>query len=173
MGRGRPGHFWVGLLVMVPWALPGTVTAMNLITAFNDPWLPLYNTVFLLPLAYFVRFLPLWTRMAAAAVTRFDVRLLEAARTLGASPSVCFRRIVVPLMAPSLVAATALVFASCLGEFVATILLFTPSNLPIAVRINMEWRGSGVGSAFAYAVLLMIIVTATFGVSRRFASRTI
>jgi iron(III) transport system permease protein len=76
-------------------------------------------------------------------------------------------------MAPSLVAATALVFASCLGEFVATILLYTPSNLPIAIRINQEWRGSGVGSAFAYAVLLMIIVTATFAAARRFASRTI
>jgi hypothetical protein len=37
----------------------------------------------------------------------------------------------------------------------------------------MEWRGSGVGSAFAYSVLLMVIVTITFAVSRRFASRTI
>lgn len=173
MGRLRRGNLVVAFLVMIPWALPGTVTAMNLITAFNDRWLPLYNTVFILPLAYFIRFLPLWARMAAASVARFDATLIEAARTLGAPPAVCFRRIVVPLMAPSIVAATALVFASCLGEFVATILLYTPSNLPIAIRINQEWRGSGVGSAFAYAVLLMIIVTATFAASRRFASRTI
>ena len=62
---------------------------------------------------------------------------------------------------------------SVLGEFVATVLLYTPSNLPIAIRINMEWRGSGVGSAFAYAVFLMVIVSAVFAVSRRFASRTI
>jgi iron(III) transport system permease protein len=173
MGRNRRGHLLVAFLIMIPWALPGTVTAMNLITAFNDPWLPLYNTVLILPLAYFIRYIPLWARMATAAVTRFDATLIEAARTLGAAPMHCFRRIVVPLMAPSLVAATALVFASCLGEFVATILLYTPSNLPIAIRINQEWRGSGVGSAFAYAVLLMIIVTATFAAARRFASRTI
>ncbi len=173
MGRSRPGNLWIAFLIMIPWALPGTVTAMNLITAFNDRWLPLYNTILILPLAYFVRYIPMWARMAGAAVTRFDASLIEAARTLGASPAHCFWRVVLPIMAPSVVAATALVFASCLGEFVATILLYTPANLPIAIQINMEWRGSGVGSAFAYSVLLMLIVTATFAVSRRFASRTI
>lgn len=173
IGRARPGSRWVNLLVMAPWALPGTVMAMNLITAFNDRWLPLYNTIWILPLAYFVRFIPMWTRTAAASVAAFDTSLIEAARTLGAAPGHCFRRVIAPLMAPSLAAATALVFASCLGEFVATILLYTPSNLPIAIRINMEWRGSGVGSAFAYAVFLMVIVSATFALSRRFASRTI
>lgn len=162
----------MNLLILAPWALPGTVLAMNLIAAFNDRWLPLYNTIWVLPIAYFVRFIPLWTRMAAASVASFDASLIEAARTLGAAPAYCFRRVIAPLMAPSLAAATALVFASCLGEFVATILLYTPANLPIAIRINMEWRGSGVGSAFAYAVFLMIIVAATFALSRRFASRT-
>jgi len=172
IGRARPGSRWINLLVMAPWALPGTVMAMNLIVAFNDPWLPLYNTVWLLPIAYFVRFIPMWTRTAAAAVTTFDASLIEAARTLGASSAYCFRRVIAPLMAPSLASATALVFASSLGEFVATILLYTPSNLPIGIRINMEWRGSGVGSAFAYAVFLMIIVAGTFAFSRRVASRT-
>ncbi len=172
IGRARPGSRWINLLVMAPWALPGTVMAMNLITAFNDRWLPLYNTIWLLPIAYFVRFIPMWTRTAAAAVTAFDASLIEAARTLGATPYFCFRRVIVPLMTPSLAAATALVFASSLGEFVATILLYTPSNLPIAIRINMEWRGSGVGSAFAYAVFLMIIVAGTFSLSQRVASRT-
>ena len=173
IGRRRRGAAWVNVLVMIPWALPGTVVAMNLITAFNDPWLPLYNTILILPLGYFVRFIPLWTRIATASVAQFDASLIEAGQTLGGSPWFCFRQIIAPLMAPALVAATALVFASCLGEFVATILLYTPSNLPIAIRINMEWRGSGVGSAFAYGVFLMVMVTATFVLARRFASRTI
>lgn len=173
IGRRRKGGRLVNILVMIPWALPGTVVAMNLITAFNDAWLPLYSTVFILPLAYFVRFLPLWSRMATAAVEQFDPTLIEAGHTLGGSRWFCFSRIIVPLMAPSLIAATALVFASCLGEFVATILLYRPSNLPIAIQINNEWRGSGVGSAFAYSVFLMAIVTGTFVLARRFASRTI
>ena len=173
IGRNRIGGRWINVLVMLPWALPGTVVAMNLIASFNDSWIPLYNTIYILPLAYFVRFLPLLTRMATASVTQFDGTLIEAGQTLGASRGYCFRRIIVPLMLPSLVAATALVFASSLGEFVATILLYTPSNLPIAIQINQEWRGSGLGSAFAYSVLLMILVTVTFLVSRRIGSKTI
>ena len=158
---------------MIPWALPGTVVAMNLIAAFNDPWLPLYNTVLILPVAYFVRNIPLLTRMATAAISQFDASLMEAGRTLGASRMYCLRHIVLPLLAPALVAATALVFATCLGEFVASILLYSPANLPIAIQINMEWRGSGVGSAFAYSVFLMVLVTTTFLISRRLASRII
>ncbi|MCH8985812.1 MAG: ABC transporter permease subunit, partial [Acidobacteria bacterium] len=96
-----------------------------------------------------------------------------AGPTWGASRAYCVRYIVVPLMAPALVAATVLVFATSLGEFVASILLYTPSNLPIAIQINMEWRGSGVGSAFAYSVFLMLLVSATFLLARRFASRVL
>jgi iron(III) transport system permease protein len=173
IGRNRIGGRWINILVMLPWALPGTVVAMNLIASFNDDWIPLYNTIWILPLAYFIRFLPLLTRMATASVTQFDGTLIEAGQTLGASRAYCFRRIIIPLMAPSLVIATALVFTSSLGEFVATILLYTPANLPIAIQINQEWRGSGIGSAFAYSVLLMFLVTGIFLLSRRFGSKTI
>ena len=171
IGRQRIGGRMVNLLIMLPWALPGTVVAMNLIIAFNDPDLPksmqLYNTVALLPLAYFVRFIPLLTRMATASVSQFDGTLIEAGQTLGASRGYCFHRVIVPLLAPSLLAATALVFASCLGEFVATILLYTPSNLPIGIQIFQQWRGSGLGSAFAYSVFLMLLVTITLYATTR------
>lgn len=173
IGRGRPGGRWINLLVMIPWALPGTVTAINLIVAFNDPWLALYGTVWLLPLAYFVRGLPLFTRMAAAAVETFDAGLVEAGRTLGASPAYCFRRIVAPLLMPAIAAGAALAFATSLGEYVASILLYLPANLPIAVKIDHQWRGSGIGAAFAYSVFLMVLVGATFAAARRLASRAV
>jgi len=153
--------------VMIPWALPGTVIAINLIVAFNDPWLPLYNTVWMLPLAYFVRSIPILTRVAAAAIEPFDASLLEAAQTLGASRWRCLWSIAVPLLAPAMAAGLALVFATCLGEFVASILLYLPANLPISVKINMEWRTS-VGVAFAYSTLLMLLVAGAFALSRRF-----
>ncbi len=173
IGRRRPGGRAVNFLVMLPWALPGTVIAMNIIAAFNKPWLPVYNTVWALPLAYFVRSVPLLTRMTAAAVEPFDASLVEAGRTLGATRGYVLLHVIVPLLAPAVVAGTALTFALSLGEFVASILLYIPDNVPISVQINLEWRGSGVGSAFAYSVFLMLLVTATFLTARRFASRVI
>ena len=171
IARGRRGGRWVNALVMTPWALPGTVIAINLIVAFNDAWLPLVGTVWMLPLAYFVRNVPLMTRFCAAAIGPFDAALIEAGRSLGATPAYCFRRIVLPLAAPAIGAGLALVFATCLGEFVASVLLWVPANVPIAVQINSAWRGSGIGAAFAYSVLLMVLVGATYLVSRRFSSR--
>jgi iron(III) transport system permease protein len=172
IARRRPGGRWLNLLVMIPWALPGTVIAINLIVAFNDRWLPIYGTVWLLPLAYFVRGIPMLTRMTGAAFETFDATLIEAGRTLGARKQYCFWHIILPLVAPAVAAGAALVFATSLGEFVASILLYQPGNIPIAVKINMEWRAS-VGAAFAYSVLLMLMVAATFLMSRRFASRVL
>ncbi len=172
IGRRRAGAPALNLLVMLPWALPGTVIAINLIVAFNDRWMPLYNTVWMLPLAYFVRNVPLMTRMATAAIEPFDATLIEAARTLGATPAHAFRRIVLPLLAPAIGAGMALVFATSLGEFVASILLYVPANLPIAIQINMAWRAD-VGIAFAYSVLLMALVGVTFYLARRLTGRVL
>ncbi|MCL4216589.1 MAG: iron ABC transporter permease [Candidatus Hydrogenedentes bacterium] len=171
IGRRKGGARLVNTIVMIPWALPGTVIAINLIVAFNDPWLALYGTAFMLPLAYFIRAVPLFTRMLAAPIETFDVTLLEAGRTLGATPAYCFWRIVTPMLGPALIAAAALVFAVSLGEFVASILLYSPDGIPISVQINMEWRGAGIGAAFAYSVFLMLMLTMTFLLARRFSSR--
>ncbi|MCP4644637.1 MAG: iron ABC transporter permease [bacterium] len=173
IGRKRRGGALVNGLVMIPWALPGTVVAMNLIAAFNDRWLPVYGTVWILPLAYFVRNVPLLTRMSTAAVEPFDATLIEAGRSLGGSRWFCIRRIVAPLLAPAVGAGLALVFATSLGEFVASILLYTPDNMPIAMQIYMARSGSGIGTAFAYSVFLMMLVGATFVTARKFSVRAI
>ena len=163
----------VNFLTMIPWALPGTVIAMNLIVAFNGRWLPLANTIWILPLAYYVRSLPLFTRMAAAAIEPFDGALIEAGQTLGASRTFCFVHIVLPLLAPAFVAGAALTFAMSLGEFVSSILLCTASNKPIAVKIGEIMHDSVLVDASAYSVLLMLIVAAAFLAARRFSSRVL
>lgn len=171
LGRKRLGQGAVGLLVMVPWALPGTVVGICLLVAFNDPWLPAGAAIMMLPLAYFVRSVPLMTRVASAGIESFDASLIEAARTLGASRWHSLRRVALPLLWPGLVAGAALVFTQSLGEFVASILLYLPSNKPISIEIADVWNGSGIGAAFAYSVFLMLLVIAAFAASRRFGGR--
>jgi len=173
IGRKRVGAGWLNVLVMIPWALPGTVIAINLIVAFNDPWFPIYGTVWLLPLAYFVRNVPLFARLATASIETFDAGLIEAGRTLGASPAYCFVHIILPILAPAVAAGAAMVFAISLGEYVASILLYVTSNTPISIKIDQQWRGAGLGAAFAYSVFLMLLVAVTFVIARRFASRPV
>lgn len=84
---------------------------------------PLYQTMALLVLAYVLLFLPLAVGNIRASTERIEGNMLGAARSLGASPVEAFRRISLPLIAPGVVAAAALVFLEAMRELPATLLL--------------------------------------------------
>jgi len=168
------GRGFVDILVMLPWALPGTVVAMNLIFAFNRPSIFTANriitsTFWILPLAYFVRNIPLVFRSTYAALQQLDDSLEEAARNLGASRFYAFRKVIMPLVMPGILAGTLLAFVTALGEFVASIVLYIPSNKPISVEIYSQLdRLSNFGTASAYSVLLIMIISGVLIISNRF-----
>ena len=167
--RGR------GLLdaaIMLPWALPGTVVAINLIAAFNEPTpftlgQVLVGTFWILPLAYFVRLMPLVFRSSAAALAQQDPSLEEAARSMWATWGYIFRRVVLPLMLPGVLGGALLAFVEGVGEFVASILLYTPEHVPISVEIFRRMYSFEFGTATAYGVLQIVLILIVLGISNR------
>lgn len=158
------GRRLLDALVMIPWALPGTVVAINLIVAFSQPTpfsfgQALVGTYWLLPLAYFLRHLPIIFRASSAAFEQLDDSLEEAARNLGAGWFYTFRRVTLPLIGPGVLAGALLAFVTALGEFVASILLYVYGNRPISVEILSQLRQFNMGSAAAYGMLLLILVS--------------
>lgn len=162
---GRFGATLEGL-VALPWAIPGTVFALALGTAFSvhQPYLGrfvLVNTAVILPLAYLVRCLPITGRAILAGLRQLDPALEEAAASLGAGRARAFVRVVLPPLRPALFAGLGLAFITALGDFVTSILLFTPDSPPISIAIN-EWLRVDFGTAAAYGVLLMVLSAAAF-----------
>jgi len=160
---GLPGRGLVRILAALPFAIPGTVIAVNLIVAFNDPSVLTMGTIlvgsfWMLPLAYFIRHIPLVVRSTTAALERYDDRLTEASSDLGARFWMTFRRIVIPVIGPGILAGTLLTFVAALGEFVSSIMLYIYSNRPISVEILAQLRLYDFGSAAAYSVFLMILI---------------
>ena len=158
-----PGRGAVRLLAVLPFAIPGTVIAVNLIVAFNEPGVLsfgqiLVGTFWILPLAYFVRHVPLVVRATMASLERYDDRLSEASADLGAPFRVTFWRVVLPLVGPGIVAGTLLTLVTALGEFVSSILLYIYSNRPISVEILAQLRLFNFGAAAAYSVFLMLLI---------------
>ena len=95
-----------------------------------------------------------------AAFRTVDRRLEDAARTLGAGRFVVFRRVTLPLVAPSLVAGTVLCWARALGEFGATItfagnLQGRTQTLPLFVYVKLE--GSAPDSAIVLSLVLLVL----------------
>ncbi|MEX0600644.1 MAG: iron ABC transporter permease, partial [Rhodothermales bacterium] len=164
IAKGRlPGRGMMRLLTALPFAIPGTVIAVNLIVTFNEPSVLAMNAVmigsfWILPLAYFIRNIPLVVRSTTAALERFDDRLVEASSDLGARFATTFRRIVLPAITPGILAGTLLTFVAALGEFVSSIMLYVFNNRPISVEILAQLRIYDFGAAAAYSVFLMILI---------------
>jgi iron(III) transport system permease protein len=162
----------VSLLVLIPWALPGTVVAVSIAEAYGreNPLTGsfiLVGTFWILPVIYFLRFMPLVVRAVQASLEQMDRALEEAASALGAGWWRRFWRVRLPLVWPGAVAGTLLAFVIALGEYVASVLVFVPSNQPISIKIASELRDFNLGTAAAYGCLLILLIAASMVVASR------
>jgi iron(III) transport system permease protein len=154
-------------LLALPWAVPGTVFAIALATAFSvrEPLVGrfiLVGTLWILPLAYLVRNLPITSRAISAGVRALDPALDEAAASLGARRGRTLRRVTLPLLKPALLAGASLAFVTAFGDFVTSIMLYTYDTRPISLEILSSLRQADVGVAAAYGVVLMLVSAAVF-----------
>ncbi|MEM9209295.1 MAG: iron ABC transporter permease [Pseudomonadota bacterium] len=131
------------------YALPGILLAVALLEplAVADRWLTsiwsggtqsgllLSGTVFALLYAYVCRFLTVAYQSVEAGLSAVSPDVDAAARTLGASPGQVVRRVHLPLLRPSLLAAGLLVFVDVMRELPATLIL-RPFNFDtLATRV--------------------------------------
>ena len=164
--RVRLGGALEGLLTL-PWAVPGTVFAIAIATAFSvdaprAARFVLVGTLWILPLAYLVRNLPITGRATLAGFRQLDPSLDEAAQSLGAGRWRALRRVTLPLLRPALLAGASLAFVTAFGDFVTSILLYTYDTRPVSLEILGSLRQSDVGVAAAYGVVLMAISAGVF-----------
>ncbi len=164
------------VLLSIPYAIPGTVLAIGLILAFNKPTVAtgmtiLVGTFWILPLAYVLRTYPLVLRSMSASFQQIDDGLIEAATSLGASPWRRFRTLLLPLALPGIVGGAMLTMITLIGEFVASILLYTYSNRPLAVEILAQVRAYSFGQASAYCVVVLLLILAVVGFAEPFRRR--
>ncbi|HWA58054.1 MAG TPA: iron ABC transporter permease [Gemmatimonadales bacterium] len=176
--RRVPGAGVVEGLLGVPWLVPGTVFAIALATAFgvNQPLvgrIVLVGTLWILPLAYLIRNLPIASRAVLAGFRGLDPALEEASASLGAGRWRTLRRVTLPLLRPALAAGATLAFVTALGDFVTSIILYTYDTRPLSLEILSSLRQGDVGVAAAYGVLLMVLAGAVFslGSERQVLSR--
>jgi iron(III) transport system permease protein len=159
-------------LILVPWALPGTVVAVSLAEAYGRPSpllgsFILVGTFWILPVVYFLRFMPLVVRAVQASMEQIDAALDEAASSLGAQWWQRFTRVTLPLVWPGALAGTLLAFVIALGEYVASVLVFVPTNRPVSIAIASELRDFNLGTAAAYGVVLIGIIATIMVVASR------
>ena len=101
---------------------------------------------------------PLPFLLVSDALRAVDPSLLEAARVHGAAPRLAFRRIVLPLLLPAVLAAAALVFVQAIGMFSVPAVLGTPSGFQVAtteIYQLLESYPPRIADATAWGILLL------------------
>ncbi|WP_246191428.1 ABC transporter permease [Aureimonas leprariae] len=147
----------------LPYALPGIVLGIAMILLFIRP-LPfagvsLYNTIWIIFLAYLARFLILCIRPVTGALEQVDRALEEAARMTGARLPFRLLTVVLPILAPAAAAGGLLVFMTAFNELTVSALLWSAGNETLGVVVfNLEDAGLSVLAAAVSVVSVAVTV---------------
>ena len=152
-------------LVMVPFIVPGTVLGIGFAQVFNTPPLLLTGTASVIVLVYFIRRLPYVTRSSASIVHQIDVALEEASASLGVRPLGTFRRIMLPLMRPGILAGMVLAWLEIFNELSASIVLYTGATKTLPIAAYQQAFGGDFGVAAAYSGMLIAVTTVSLGLA--------
>ncbi len=143
---------------MLVLAVPGLVVALSF-TYVTEHFLhgSFYQSNQLLVLAYAIMFFPLAVVSVRAAVARSSVRLEEVGRSLGVSRRAVLWRVTLPLIAPGLGAAFALVFLETATELTATLVLHPTNIETLATQFWAYQNNLSYSQAAPYAGVMMLI----------------
>ncbi len=142
------------VLTTLPFILPTVVAAagfnallgprgwlnLGLMSLFNlvDPPVQILNSLGAILIAHVFYNTSVYIRVVGSAWAQFDQRMEDAARVLGASPWRALREVTLPLLAPSILAATLLVFLFDFTSFGVVLLLGGPRFSTLEVEIYIQ-----------------------------------
>ena len=152
-------------LSTLPYSIPGTVVALSMILAFSGKFcgINLYNTLWIILMAYIARYMAFSVKAIAASLEQVHMSLEEAARISGASWLKTFKDVVAPLIRPGLIAAWFLCFMPMLRELTVSVLLYGPDTRTIGVAVyELQDAGYYDTSAALATLVLIVIFTGNF-----------
>ena len=160
-------HGWVSEM-LIALRVDHLLLAADMIPALGK----FMNSPFSLVLGMVYTYLPFMILPLYGNLAKMDLRLLEAASDLGATPWVAFWKITVPLSKAGIIAGSMLVFIPCIGEFVIPELLGGPQTLMIGRVLwdeffsNNDWP-----MASTVAVVMIILILVPLAIFNRYQAQ--
>lgn len=153
-----PGNRLIAFMAMLPYALPGLAMGLGFAAGFNTGPIVLTGTWMLILLDYAIRRMPFSIESSNAALKQVDVTLEEAAADMGANWPVVFRRITLPLLRPTFVAAFAFSFIKAMTDITSVIFLVSPRWKLMSVDIYNYISAGRLGVAAAMSSVMVVVV---------------
>ena len=161
----------LSLLVVTPMAVPDILTGVSLLVFFVMIHLTLgMQSVILAHVSFCISFVAIVVR---SALTNLDPHLVEAARDLGATPFIAFRKVVMPAITPGIVAGALLAFTLSIDDFVITFFTAGAGTTTLPLQVYSMIKVSITPEINAVSTLLMVMTLSLVVLASRLAPETI
>jgi iron(III) transport system permease protein len=157
-------------LATTPLVFPGIVLGVGVMQLFLNIPLGVYGTIWIIVWAFVINYLPYGVRYSFAGMLQIHRELEEAAAVSGASQQTAFRRVVLPLLSPSLIAGWLFIFLISTRVLSLPVLLSGPSSQTMAVAMFDLW-GNGQGPELAALGLLWSVAMTCIALTFYFVAR--
>jgi len=153
-----PGKRLLEVVIMTPYAIPGTLIGISYILAFNKPPLLLVGTGAIIVINYVIRELPVGVENGITALHQIDPAIEESAADLGADVTTVFRTIVLPLVRPAFLSSMSYTFVRSMTAVSAIIFLISARWNHLTVLIFNFSENLRFGLASVLSTILIVIV---------------
>ena len=143
---------------MLSFAIPGTVIGVSYILAFNVPPIEITGTGIILVVSFIFRNMPVGVRAGIASMSQLDKSLDESSLTLGANSWQTFRRVILPLLRPAILAALVYSFVRAMTAISAVIFLVSAEYNMATSYIIGRVENNDYGLAIAYSTTLIFVM---------------
>lgn len=157
---------------MLSFAIPGTVIGVSYILAFNVPPIEITGTGIILIVSFIFRNMPVGVRAGIASMSQLDKSLDESSLTLGANSWQTFRKIILPLLKPAILAALVYSFVRAMTAISAVIFLVSAEYDMATSYIIGRVENNDYGLAIAYSTTLIFVMLSAVGLLQILVGRT-
>jgi len=164
-----PGRWLLDNIASLPLVFPGIVLGLAIMIFYLNVDIGIYGTIWIMFLSYITRFMPYGLRYNTTSMLQIHRELEESAAMCGASWTTTFRRIVLPLLKPGLMAGWIYVMIVSIRELSTSILLYSPDTRVVSIVIWELWENgqyvelSALGVLFILSLFFLVLIARWIG----------
>ncbi len=164
-----PGRWLLDNVASLPMVFPGLVLGLSIMIFYLNVDVGIYGTIWIMLIAYVTRFMPYGLRYNTASMLQIHKELEESAAMSGASWATTFRRVILPLLKPGLLAGWIYVMIVSIRELSTSILLYSPDTQVVSIVIWELWENgqyvelSALGVLFIISLFLLVLAAQWLG----------
>ena len=163
------GRWLLDNIASLPMVFPGLVLGLSIMIFYLNVDIGVYGTIWIMLIAYVTRFMPYGLRYNTSSMLQIHQELEESAAMSGASWITTFRRVILPLLKPGLLAGWIYVMIVSIRELSTSILLYSPDTQVISITIWELWENgqyvelSALGVMFITALFILVLIAQWLG----------